>query len=181
MMCGVVDCGFVFWVINLDVFVVGKIGIINEVKDVWFVGFINMMVVGCYIGYDMLMFLGCNIFGGNICGFVFNEFMQVVVEKYGGGVFCVFVGGQFINIDCFFGVQLFLNVFGDNVVVEYFCLGEELVFGVVFDGGFVMGLNLFFFDEVDIEVVIEVIMLIGESMVVMLSVFFGMFSLGGFY
>lgn len=181
MMRGVVDRGSASRAINLDVPAAGKTGTTNEAKDVWFVGFTNTMVAGCYIGYDTPTPLGRNTFGGNTCGPVFNEFMQAAVEKYGGGAFRVPAGGQFINIDRFSGAQLSPNASGDNVVAEYFRLGEEPVFGVAFDGGFAMGSNLPLFDEVDTEVVTEVITSTGESTVVTPSASFGTLSSGGLY
>ncbi len=181
MMRGVVDRGSASRAINLDVPAAGKTGTTNEAKDVWFVGFTNTMVAGCYIGYDTPTPLGRNTFGGNTCGPVFNEFMQAAVEKYGGGAFRVPPGGQFINIDRFSGAQLSPEASGDNVVAEYFRLGEEPVFGVAFDGGFAMGSNLPLFDEVDTEVVTEVITSTGESTVVTPSASFGTLSSGGLY
>ncbi|QTN35656.1 penicillin-binding protein 1A [Cognatishimia activa] len=181
MMRGVVDRGSASRAINLDVPAAGKTGTTNEAKDVWFVGFTNTMVAGCYIGYDTPTPLGRNTFGGNTCGPVFNEFMQAAVEKYGGGAFRVPAGGQFINIDRFSGAQLSPEASGDNVVAEYFRLGEEPVFGVAFDGGFAMGSNLPLFDEVDTEVVTEVITSTGESTVVTPSASFGTLSSGGLY
>jgi penicillin-binding protein 1A len=139
------------------------------------------MVAGCYIGYDTPTPLGRNTYGGNTCGPVFNEFMQAAVEKYGGGAFRVPPGGQFINIDRFSGAQLSPNADGDNVVAEYFRLGEEPVFGVAFDGGFAMGSNLPLFDEVNTEIVTEVITSTGESTVVTPSASFGTLSSGGLY
>ena len=181
MMRGVVDRGSASRAINLDVPAAGKTGTTNEAKDVWFVGFTNTMVAGCYIGYDTPTPLGRNTFGGNTCGPVFNEFMQAAVKKYGGGAFRVPPGGQFINIDRFSGAQLSPEASGDNVVAEYFRLGEEPVFGVAFDGGFAMGSNLPLFDEVDTEVVTEVITSTGESTVVTPSASFGTLSSGGLY
>jgi penicillin-binding protein 1A len=181
MMRGVVDRGSASRAINLDVPAAGKTGTTNEAKDVWFVGFTNTMVAGCYIGYDTPTPLGRNTYGGNTCGPVFNEFMQAAVEKYGGGAFRVPPGGQFINIDRFSGAQLSPNADGDNVVAEYFRLGEEPVFGVAFDGGFAMGSNLPLFDEVNTEIVTEVITSTGESTVVTPSASFGTLSSGGLY
>lgn len=37
--------------------VVGKIGIINDVKDVWFVGYIDDVVVFIYVGFDNVNFM----------------------------------------------------------------------------------------------------------------------------
>jgi penicillin-binding protein 1A len=181
MMRGVVDRGSASRAINLDVPAAGKTGTTNEAKDVWFVGFTNTMVAGCYIGYDTPQPLGRNTFGGNTCGPVFNEFMQAAVEKYGGGAFRVPAGGQFINIDRFSGAQLSPNAEGDNVVAEYFRLGEEPIFGVAFDGGFAMGSNLPLFDEVDVETVTEVITSTGETTVVTPGASFGTLSSGGLY
>ena len=181
MMRGVVDRGSAARAINLDVPAAGKTGTTNEAKDVWFVGFTNTMVAGCYIGYDTPQPLGRNTFGGNTCGPVFNEFMQAAVEKYGGGAFRVPAGGQFINIDRFSGAQLSPNAEGDNVVAEYFRLGEEPIFGVAFDGGFAMGSNLPLFDEVDVETVTEVITSTGETTVVTPGASFGTLSSGGLY
>ena len=181
MMRGVVDRGSASRAINLDVPAAGKTGTTNEAKDVWFVGFTNTMVAGCYIGYDTPKPLGRNTFGGNTCGPMFNEFMEAAVEKYGGGAFRVPPGGQFINIDRFSGAQLSKGASGDNVVAEYFRLGEEPVFGVAFDGGFAMGSNLPLFDEASTETVTEVVTSTGETTVVSPDASFGTLSSGGLY
>ena len=82
-----------------------------------------------------------------MCAPVFDRFMQEATAKYGGGPFDVPPGGHFIKIDRFTGARLSDGASGDNVVAEYFRLGEEPVFGVAFDGGFAMGANLPLFEE----------------------------------
>lgn len=180
MMQGVVDCGIVSCMVNLFVLIVGKIGMINDVKDVWFVGFSLNIVVGCYIGYDILCSFGFGVLGGGLCGFVFNEFMIVVIVEFGGGFFVVLDECQFIKIDCFIGVCLLDDVSGENVNIECFCCGEEFVFGIMFDGGFVFSDDLLLFDIV-LQEICCVIMLDGGIVVVGLNVSLISIILGGLY
>ncbi|WOI55168.1 penicillin-binding protein 1A [Palleronia sp. LCG004] len=147
MLKGVVERGTAAGKVNLSVPVAGKTGTTNDEKDAWFVGFTSNIAAGCYIGYDQPRPMGRSGSGGGLCAPVFNEFMQVATEKYGGGPFEVPPGGHFINIDRFTGARLSDGATGDNVVAEYFRLGEEPVFGVAFDGGFAMGSNLPLFEE----------------------------------
>ncbi len=134
--------------INLPVPIAGKTGTTNDVRDVWFVGFSSNIVTGCYVGYDRPRTLrGAS--GGGTCGPIFEDFMRVAVEKYGGGRFAVPPGGYFIKIDRFSGSRLPDNASGQNVVAEYFRQGEEPLFGInaLIDGGFAMGSNLPLFSE----------------------------------
>lgn len=181
MMRGVVDRGTAASAINLPVPVAGKTGTTNEARDVWFVGFTNTMVAGCYIGHDQPRPLGRGTFGGNTCGPVFQEFMTAAIEKYGAGKFRVPPGGQFINIDRFTGARLPGEASGENVVAEYFRLGEEPIFGVAFDGGFAMGSNLPLFDDVIIEPGRAVTTSTGETTIVGPDASFGTLSSGGLY
>lgn len=156
----------------------------NDVKDVWFIGFILNIVVGCYLGYDMFCFMGEDVFGGMLCVLVFNEFMKEVIKEYGGIDFVVLFGGYFVNIDRFIGVVLGLDVKGDNVIVEYFCDGQ-LFSGllVVVDGGFVwidlVILLMFILGILDQGQVVMI--LIGCKCVILKKVDFGMLLLGGLY
>ncbi|PZX18544.1 penicillin-binding protein 1A [Palleronia aestuarii] len=147
MLKGVVDRGTARGAVNLPVPVAGKTGTTNDAKDVWFVGFTSNIAAGCYIGFDQPRSLGSNASGGGICAPVFNSFMKEAIAKYGGGPFEVPPGGHFLKIDRFTGARLSDGVSGDNVVSEYFRLGEEPLFGVALDGGFAMGANLPLFDE----------------------------------
>ena len=141
MMQGVVQRGTAKGRVNLSVPVAGKTGTTNDNKDAWFVGFTSNIVAGCYIGYDTPQHMA-GASGGGFCGPVFNEFMQVATQKYGGGKFRVPPGGHFIKIDRFTGARLPDTAEGPNVVAEYFRDGEDPVFGVMFDGGFAMGSDL---------------------------------------
>ena len=147
MMKGVVERGTARGRVNLNVPVAGKTGTTNDAKDVWFVGFTSNIAAGCYIGIDQPRSLGSGASGGGMCAPVFDRFMQEATAKYGGGPFDVPPGGHFIKIDRFTGARLSDGASGDNVVAEYFRLGEEPVFGVAFDGGFAMGANLPLFEE----------------------------------
>ena len=144
MMQGVVQRGTAAGRVNLNVPVAGKTGTTNDARDVWFTGFTSNIVAGCYIGFDNPRSLGRGAFGGSLCAPVFNDFMQVAVQKYGGGPFEVPPGGRFIKIDRFSGARLSDDASGENVVAEYFRLGEEPIFGIagMIDGGFAMGANL---------------------------------------
>jgi len=142
MMKGVVDRGTARGKINLGVPTAGKTGTTNDEKDAWFVGFTSTIAAGCYIGYDRPRTMGRSGSGGGLCAPVFDRFMREAVKKYGAGPFEVPPGGQFINIDRFTGARLSDGASGDNVIAEYFRLGEEPIFGVAFDGGWSMGSNL---------------------------------------
>lgn len=142
MMRGVVERGTARGKIHLGVPTAGKTGTTNDEKDAWFVGFTSNIAAGCYVGYDRPRPMGRAASGGAMCAPVFDRFMKKATAKYGGGPFEVPPGGHFINIDRFTGARLSDGASGDNVVAEYFRLGEEPVFGVAFDGGFAMGSNL---------------------------------------
>ena len=180
MMQGVVERGTAKWTVNLPVPTAGKTGTTNEAKDVWFVGFTSNIAAGCYIGHDLPKPLGKGSSGGGMCGPVFNEFMEFATKKFGGGDFKVPEGGQFINIDRFTGSRLPEDAEGDNVVAEYFRDGEEPVFGVAYDGGFMMGSN---FDIVDPEEAIahEVTTSSGQKTIVGPKASVGSLSSGGLY
>ncbi|MEO8530431.1 MAG: penicillin-binding protein 1A [Deltaproteobacteria bacterium] len=147
MLQGVVTRGTAASAINLPVPVAGKTGTTNEAKDVWFVGFSSTLVAGCYIGFDQPKTLGNSAFGGTLCAPVFQAFMTKAVKKYGGTDFPLPPGGHFIKIDRFSGARLSDDASGDSVVAEYFRDGEEPVFGITYDGGFAMGVNLPLFQE----------------------------------
>jgi len=142
MMQGVVERGTAAGKVNLGVPTAGKTGTTNEEKDAWFVGFTSTIAAGCYIGYDRPQPMGRSGSGGGLCAPVFDRFMKEAVKKYGGGPFAVPPGGQFIKIDRFTGARLSDDASGNNVIAEYFRLGEEPMFGVAFDGGWSMGSNL---------------------------------------
>ena len=148
MLKGVVDRGTASR-IDLPVPIAGKTGTTNDTRDVWFVGFSSNIVAGCYVGHDRPRPLGAGVSGGGTCGPIFEDFMRVAVEQYGGGPFAVPEGGEFINIDRRSGERLGSDASGDNVVAELFRAGQEPVFGsdALVDGGFAMGANLPLFSE----------------------------------
>ncbi|MCR8725696.1 penicillin-binding protein 1A [Frigidibacter sp. ROC022] len=141
MLQGVVQRGTAAGRINLPVPVAGKTGTTNDAKDVWFIGFTSNIVAGCYIGYDRPRAMP-HASGGGVCAPVFQQFMSKAVKTYGGGKFEVPPGGRFIKIDRFTGARLPDDASGPNVVAEYFRDGEDPLFGIAFDGGFAMGVNL---------------------------------------
>ncbi|MEM6941426.1 MAG: PBP1A family penicillin-binding protein [Pseudomonadota bacterium] len=147
MMKGVVDRGTAAKTVNLPVPTAGKTGTTNDAKDVWFVGFTNNIVAGCYIGYDRPRSLGRGASGGGMCGPVFQNFMTEAIKKFGGSDFRVPEECEFIKIDRFSGARLSDAAFGPNVVSECFRFGEEPIFGITFDGGFAMGIDLPLYDE----------------------------------
>ncbi|EBA16445.1 penicillin-binding protein 1A [Roseobacter sp. SK209-2-6] len=147
MMRGVVDRGTASSVINLPVPTAGKTGTTNDSRDVWFVGFTSNIVAGCYMGFDQPRPMGRGAYGGTMCGPVFQKFMKVATEKFGGGRFDVPEGGHFIKIDRFTGARLPDSASGSYVVAEYFRDGFEPIFGLAFDGGFAMGSDLPLFEE----------------------------------
>ncbi len=147
MMQGVVQRGTARGAVNLNVPVAGKTGTTNDSKDVWFVGFTSNIAAGCYIGYDTPRTMpGAS--GGGMCAPVFNDFMQVATERYGGGQFAVPEDCMFIPIDRFSGSRLPAGASGENVVNECFRRDEEPVFGIAFDGGWAMAADLPLVDEV---------------------------------
>lgn len=133
--------------VSLGVPVAGKTGTTNESKDVWFVGFTSNIAAGCYIGYDRPRSMG-SASGGGVCAPVFQEFMREAVARFGGGRFPVPEGCQFMPIDRFSGARLPDGSSGDNVQLECFRIGEEPIFGIMFDGGFAMAADLPLVDEV---------------------------------
>jgi penicillin-binding protein 1A len=187
MMKGVVDRGTAARTVGaaLDVPVAGKTGTTNDAKDVWFVGFTSEIVAGCYIGYDQPRSLGDSASGGGMCGPVFARFMAEAVERYGAGEFAVPPGGRFIRIDRHSGNRLADDATGENVVAEYFRLGEEPVFGVggMVDGGFAMSADLprFGRGESDDGPAREVVTSTGERATIAPRASFGSLSSGGLY
>ena len=170
--------------INLPVPVAGKTGTTNDAKDVWFIGYTSTIVAGCYIGYDNPKSLG-NVSGGGFCGPVFESFMKVAIQKYGGSKFKVPPGGYFVKIDRFTGARLSDDASGENVVAEYFREGEDPIFGLgaLVDGGFEMGQNLplFAYGETDSGQASTVTTATGETKVIPKKADFGTVSSGGLY
>ncbi len=170
--------------INLPVPVAGKTGTTNDAKDVWFIGYSSTIVAGCYIGYDNPKSLG-NVSGGGFCGPVFESFMKVAIQKYGGSRFKVPPGGYFVKIDRFTGGRLPDDATGDNVVAEYFREGEDPIFGLgaLVDGGFEMGQNLplFAYGETEGSQGSTVTTATGETKVIPKKADFGTVSSGGLY
>jgi len=180
MMQGVVQRGTAAGRVNLGVPVAGKTGTTNDSKDVWFMGFTSNIVAGCYIGYDRPRRMP-SASGGGMCGPVFNSFMQLATEKYGGGQFDLPPGGRFIKIDRFSGARLPDSASGDYVVAEYFRDGEEPMFGMMFDGGFAMGSNLPLFTREGEVVDTQVTNPSGDVVVIPKKADFGTLSSGGLY
>ena len=142
MMTGVVSRGTASKSVNLGVPVAGKTGTTNDAKDVWFIGFTNNIVAGCYIWFDNPRSMGSGASGGGMCGPVFKRFMSSAIKKYGAGKFRAPKECEFIKIDRFTGARLSDSAEGDHVVIECFREGEQIDFGITFDGGFAMGANL---------------------------------------
>ena len=183
MMEGVVQRGTAKG-INLPVPIAGKTGTTNDAKDVWFIGYSSTIVAGCYIGYDQPRGLG-DVSGGGFCGPVFERFMGVAIQKYGGTKFKVPPGGYFVKIDRFTGARLPDDATGDHVVSEYFREGEDVTFGLaaMVDGGFEMGQNLplFAYGETDTDTGSTVTTATGETKVIPGKADFGTVSSGGLY
>jgi penicillin-binding protein 1A len=168
--------------INLPVPVAGKTGTTNDAKDVWFIGYTSNIAAGCYIGYDQPRSLG-GASGGGTCAPVFQAFMEVAIEKYGGGKFTVPPGGYFKKIDRYSGAILPDNAKGPNVVAEYFREGDDALasLGAIVDGGFEMGSNLplFAYGETDDGAVVTTAT--GQQKVIPKKADFGTLSSGGLY
>jgi penicillin-binding protein 1A len=169
--------------INLPVPIAGKTGTTNDSKDVWFIGFSSSIAAGCYIGFDQPRALGRGASGGGTCGPVFQSFMEEAIKRYGGTRFRVPPGGFFLNIDRYTGMRLPPDAAGENVVAEYFRMGEEPLFGVYYDGGFAMGSNLplFAVGESELEDGSSVTTATGERAVIPPRANFGTISSGGLY
>lgn len=182
MMQGVVERGTARG-INLPVPIAGKTGTTNDSRDVWFIGFSSNIAAGCYIGYDQPRSLG-GASGGGTCAPVFEEFMRVAVEKYGGTRFAVPPGGYFRNVDRFTGIVLPDGAQGENVVAEYFREGEDpmAALGVLVDGGFAMGENLplFAYGETE-DGMVTVTTSDGQQKAIPKKADFGTLSSGGLY
>ncbi|SEL12790.1 penicillin-binding protein 1A [Jannaschia helgolandensis] len=192
MMTGVVERGTASRTVNLPVPIAGKTGTTNDSKDVWFIGFSSTIVAGCYIGYDRPRRLGQGASGGGTCGPVFQEFMEEAIKEYGGGPFEVPDGGYFVNIDRFTGARLPDDASGDDVVAEYFRIGDDPFVGLgstVIDGGFALAGDLPLFgrgegDDSDGTVAppsSEVQTSTGRKVVVPGRASFGSLSSGGLY
>lgn len=179
MMRGVVERGTARKSVNLGVPVAGKTGTTNDAKDVWFVGFTNNIVAGCYIGFDNPRSLGRGASGGGMCGPVFQRFMSKAIKKYGAGKFEAPKECLFIKIDRFTGARLSDEASGDHVVTECFREGEEIDFGIMFDGGFAMGENLPLIRETGQAK--QVTTSTGKKAVVGPKAGFGTLSSGGLY
>ena len=180
MMRGVVERGTARKSVNLGVPTAGKTGTTNDAKDVWFIGFTSNIVAGCYIGFDQPRAMGRGASGGGMCGPVFQRFMSQAVKKYGGGNFAVPDQCVFINIDRFSGARLSDGASGPNVVSECFRDGEEPIFGITFDGGFAMGVDLPLVEEVG-RTARQVTTSTGRKAVVGPKASFGTLSSGGLY
>ena len=179
MMTGVVSRGTARRSVNLGVPVAGKTGTTNDSKDVWFIGFTNNIVAGCYIGYDNPRSMGSGASGGGMCGPVFQRFMSSAVKKYGAGKFRAPKECEFIKIDRFTGARLSDSASGDHVVIECFREGQEIDFGIMFDGGFAMGENLPLVREESASK--QVTTSTGKKAVVGPKAGFGTMSSGGLY
>ncbi len=182
MLLGVVERGTARG-INLPVPIAGKTGTTNDSRDVWFIGFSSNIAAGCYIGYDQPRSLG-GASGGGTCAPVFEEFMQVAVEKYGGTRFAVPPGGYFQKVDRFTGIVLPPEAEGPNVVAEYFREGEDpmAALGMLVDGGFAMGENLplFAYGETE-DGMVTVTTSDGQTKAIPGKADFGTLSSGGLY
>ncbi len=182
MMQGVVERGTARG-INLPVPIAGKTGTTNDARDVWFIGFSSNIVAGCYIGYDQPRSLG-GASGGHTCAPVFEQFMKVAVERYGGTRFPVPPGGYFQKVDRFTGIVLPPEAEGPNVVSEYFREGEDpmAALGVLVDGGFAMGENLplFAYGETE-DGAVTVTTSDGQTKEIPKKADFGTLSSGGLY
>ena len=99
------------------------------------------------MGFDEPRSLGRHAYGSNLCGPVFNSFMEAAIKKYGAAEFRVPDGGVFVDVNAFTGepVQTGTGPASSNLVIpEYFRFGSEPSLGElkVVDGGFVMGSDL---------------------------------------
>lgn len=77
----VVQCGMGVWINVLKcIDFVGKIGMMNDLYDVWFVGYQYMFVVIVWIGYDNLCSFGDCEIGGGLLLLVWIDYMGVVLK-----------------------------------------------------------------------------------------------------
>ena len=146
MLEGVVRHGTAAATVTADFPVAGKTGTTNESRDAWFVGFTPDIVAGCYVGYDSPESLGRRVYGGTLCGPVFNQFIEAVAERFGTPSFEVPKGGTHVAISRTTGEM----ITGDpalhegSVAREFFRFGTEPQLGDlrVIDGGFAMAADL---------------------------------------
>lgn len=135
LMEGVVQVGIVIVVKEVGKFVVGKIGIINEVKDVWFVGFLFDVVVVIYMGYDKLCLFGWGnvVIGGYLVVLIVCDFFKfVLVDKF-VVLFKVLVGIKLVCVVVKIGMCVGFGEIG-GIIFEVFKLGMVLL-----DNYFVIG------------------------------------------
>lgn len=157
MMRGVVERGTASHTVKLGVPVAGKTGTTNESRDAWFIGFSPDIVAGCYMGFDEPRSLGRHAYGSNLCGPVFNSFMEAAIKKYGAAEFKVPEGGIFVDVNAYTGEPIqsgTVEAGSGQVIAEYFRFGSEPSQGElkVVDGGFVMGSDLKVYDPDEEEI-----------------------------
>lgn len=123
-----------------DMFVVGKIGIIFNLIDLWFVGFLLYFFGFVWIGYDKLIkfmgsFSGCVSFWGKIMVKVYEGMDVKDIEEFIGIIkvdVCKDLGD-------FFGLLCGCDFRGNRIIEELFIDGIELIMiciiYVVFRGG----------------------------------------------
>lgn len=126
----------------------GKIGIINSLKDVWFLGYGLGVVILVWIGFDdyccdfgwIIVFgvIKDQIFGyeGGVKSvqLVWDSFMKSVLEGVLEELLILLLGIVMVNIDCSIG-QL---VNGGNSWVEYFIEGIQFIQQVVCEVGIIL-------------------------------------------
>ena len=129
--------------------IAGKTGTTNKSKDVWFIGFTPSVVVGCYIGYDIPRSLGKLASGGMLCGSAFKEFIE---SAYGTNLFIDWKipnGAKVLLVDYDSGKVT--NRFNDKAIKEIFRKEQtitDLALNEAIDGGFGMGQDLLFLDNI---------------------------------
>jgi penicillin-binding protein 1A len=145
MMEGVVERGTASRAIDLPVPIAGKTGTTNDVKDVWFVGYLSNIAAGCYIGYDTPRPWGR--LGRGVCAPVFQEFMAQAravrrrALRRAGRV-------QLHQHRPLLGRAAGGRRGGRERGVRVLPRGEEPIFGITFDGGFEMAGDLPLVEEV---------------------------------
>lgn len=81
MLEGAVQHGTATAAKKLNKIIAGKTGTTNDSKDVWFVGFTPLIVVGTYVGYDIPKDLGKNVSGATTALPIFIDFMYSAYQS----------------------------------------------------------------------------------------------------
>lgn len=95
-----------------------KIGIINDFKDVWYVGFFLNLVVVVWVGFDIFVMFGKSEIGFKVVGFIWVDFVKVVMKDKVYFNFKIFEGIDLVCIDVNIGICLIKDF--KSIILEVF-------------------------------------------------------------